>query len=231
MSIINVIEQASYVSLGSAPATQQEVQQQTGNSIFDDLDNWENAHADASLFSNSYEDYLNSDKAKTIGLNFDFMQGSDVKDEKAYNAQTLKLAQGEVDGKDTNKDGSLSFEEYYFNSSVKDEIETYKQFINSGKADKDSVIDMFSENLCMANKVFNIIDSLMGNGNGALDETELQQYYTHLDEYSSNSEDRTKDGKIGLRETTDYPEFLASQVKTSDDTYQSIRKYVASIFS
>lgn len=203
-------------------------------SLFTRYNNWENTHSDrlldAGAKGETYDEYLQSFEAKALSLEFNFMEGKNANNKDIYNSQLMKLAKGCLEYLDTDNDGKLSINEYFFCPEIKNEIEAYKILVKQGDIDKDYAIDAFTEQLKVATNVFNIIDTKMGNSDGVLDVNELRQYYEYLDKYSSDSDERVADGKIGINEVTDYPEYLSNQVAVSDETLQRERNLIASFF-
>lgn len=184
---------------------------------FAQMENWENAHTKnmENLIDGAIDEDIYEQAGEKIGFDFDFMEGKDPSDETAYNEQTLKLAQGEMEVKDFNNDGKVEFNEY-FAQEIAPDILRYKEMIKTGKIEEETVIDMLSDVYIQANALYKIIDIHMGNNDGFLDETEFQQYYTHLDEYVGDGS-TNRNGSINIEQIIEYPEFLTSQFNFSVD--------------
>lgn len=196
------------------------------------LTNWEDAHVKnmENLIDGVIDESTYLEAGEKIGLDFDFMEGKDPKDEEAYNEQTLKLGQGEMEVKDLDGNGEVEFNEYFTQETAGD-ILRYKEMIKAGEIDEETVIDMLSEVYIQANAVFEIIDKHMGDKNGTLDEKEFQQYYIHLDEYVGDGT-TDRNGSINIDQISEYPLYLANQFdlsayKDSSEVREIIKTLIA----
>ena len=196
------------------------------NDTFDEFENWQSKHVDAMLECSTMEEY--EEAALGIGKEYDFMEGQDVADEQAYNAQTLKLAQGHVEAYDKDGSGGLEFTEY-LDSETLDEFDRYVQMVKNGELDKNEAIETITTAVAAAATVYNIIDQKMGDGNDKVSDFELQQYYQYVDSF--DNEERAKDGKINIDATTNYPLYLAQQVEISDEALEKAFNYASSLFA
>ncbi len=186
----------------------------------------------------SIENNYNAQREK-VGLDFDFMEGKDPQNEEEYNAQVLKLAQQEVELKDTDKDGKLSPSEYIL-PEVVDYIKTptiqaVQDTNKNGKFDDEeeealtSQQEAYDEEMqasirTKGARMFEIIDNFMtvtdeeGNeikvsdGDDLLSAQELAAYYLHLDEFQGEGKEKLRDGKINIDMTAEYSDFLINQV-------------------
>ena len=145
-------------------------------------------------FNKLIEDYLN--KQDEIGYYFGFMEGKEVKEDgKDYNAQLTKLSQGEKEVKDTDKNGTVSFDEY-----LDYELADY------GEVDK-ATKDMIS---AMTQKLFSVIDCLETDGELTVDEFKI--FYTFLDQVQLDENfmpyvPNTESGKFNFDGAFNYDEI------------------------
>ena len=153
-----------------------------------------------------YESYL--DNEEKIGLNFDFMDGKDPKNEDDYDKQIKALAQAEFDEKDANKDGKISWEEYRDNE-LKDLSENDgEEFRIMAKA--------------TAYLMYSLMDEAMGNSdsNGSLSVEEFESFYKNLDRFNGEGLDKEGDGIIST-EAFNFPNWLIDKI-FSEDTIESV---------
>ena len=153
-----------------------------------------------------YSEYFENEEK--IGLNFDFMDGKDPKNEDDYDKQIKALAQGEFDEKDANKDGKISWEEYRDNE-LKDLSENDdEEFRIMAKA--------------TAYLMYSLMDEAMGNsdGNGSLSVEEFESFYKNLDRFNGEGLDKEEDGIIST-EAFNFPNWLIDKI-FSEDTIESV---------
>lgn len=200
--------------------------------LFKEFDKWQNMHAI------NMEKYANGDHdedaynhlTEKIGTTFDFMEGKDASNEKDYNEQTLKLARGEIKQKDGNEDELVDFTEYFSHEFVSSgALNSMKECVKSGIYTEDEAVKEITDIYLKAQTVFNIIDENMGNGDGYIDETELQAYYKYEDSYD-NAKDKNL-GSIHIDDVSEYPEYLASQVDYSDIDTTAIEKMMRNLLA
>lgn len=212
---------------------QQETASEKNNddSLFKDFNKWTTKH-DLNLKNYIYEQYDYDTYTKIeegISTTFDFMEGKDADNEQDYDKQTLKLGQGEVQQKDSNNDGVVSYVEY-FSQEAAPIVKDYKEMIEEGMITEQEAIDNLTQAYVQAQTVFTIIDSKMGNDDDFLDEEEFQSYYQYMNEYSINNNDGKK-GQLSIDDITDYPEFLANQVDTENIDTKAIEKMMKNILN
>lgn len=156
--------------------------------------------------------------AEELGKSFDFMEGKDAKNEEDYNAQLLKLAQGEVDKKDVNGDGRISLQEFVF-----DEV---------GETDQYESDELLQDAVTNAILTFKLMDEGMGNSDksGDLTAAEFQSLYKNLDGFVGveNVKDENIigefDGKLDIENSADFLSYAIGNI-FSEETYASVKEH------
>ena len=222
--ITSIFETAQSAQTESATGESQEQKAsaaQNDDSLFQELNEWQGEHQ--VLMEKvingevSFDDYENM--KELTGSSFDFMDGKDYNNEEEYNNQTLELAQGELMAKDSNNDEQVSFNEY-FSHEMGLEIENVKTLIKNGEISKDDAVSYIKDAYILAQKLYNVIDQKMGNGDNYIDAEEFQTFYQYLDEFDNEG----KDGKFDIDAMSEYPEFLANQIKISPESEENAQK-------
>ena len=142
-----------------------------------------------------------SDALKTVAETgeLDFMEGLNPENEEEYNAQVNKLAQDEINNKDTDGDGAVSYEEY-INSELADLPEN---------ASEDDVL----YTKAAAEHIAHTVDT---NGDGKLDTDELNTFYKNMDRFNGETIGEKGDGKISDNDAAGYVGWLLNNFYSDD---------------
>jgi len=206
----------------------------TGIQVFDALKSWQKAHennaAEALNLLNNKDElkisestiFDNYDKnQEKIGLEFDFMEGQDPSNEKNYTEQLLKLGQGEIASKDTNKDGEVSLAEYIAN-----------ELQDLGESDDE---DMALDAVTTSYLMFQIMDQGMGNSDssGKLSAEEFASFYKNMDSFKLNENlegelTQEYDGKLDMDSAGEFIPFLVQNI-FDEETYNAVKEMAPKI--
>jgi len=198
----------------------------TGIKIYDERKKWQTAHENLriqteQLLLNAEANGLSPNtifgifeaQSEALGYEFDFMEGKDPKIEADYEAQLLKLGQGEVLSADTNGDGEISLTEYIYQEIGEEDLND-EEFATTA----------------IANYVllFNIMDGAMGNSDGSdsLSAKEYASFYKNVDSYDGEA-----DGRFLLDDPAGFASYAIDAIFDEETIKQTKEVYGKAYFN
>lgn len=222
-------------------------------SLYQNLNKWQNAHEVNTLATinclNNLENKLNNNEISQkeydsgysaflkiyaeeqaqIGYSFNFMGAKDSANKEDYLTQLTKLATGELNEKDSDKDGQISKAEYIMG-------EVYDSVGELTPEEKAQAALMASMTFDAINSLV-LVDSNPDNDeiDGYLSQEDLQNFYKTLDGYNYNEEtnniefDGVFDGAIDMEA---FDAFLSEAIKgVSQEQQENLYNKYLEIFS
>ncbi len=113
-------------------------------------------------------------KQEEIGSSFDFSQGNDISSDESYYNQLYKLSADEIEVKDTDGDGLLSYDEYFA--------------AETKGIDDPKVLEQAETILNGMFDSYDVVDDENPEKDGKLSEKELAKFYLDLDAADGNQD-------------------------------------------